>query len=76
MRGAIFADAGSLWDYNGATPALVVVAGNSMSVRASVGGSLIWESPFGPLRFDFAYPVLKEPYDKKQWFRFGAASRF
>jgi outer membrane protein insertion porin family len=37
---------------------------------------LIWTSPFGPLRFDFAYPVLKEPYDKTQWFRFGAGGKF
>ena len=32
--------------------------------RVSVGASLIWDSPFGPLRFDFAYPVLKQPYDR------------
>jgi outer membrane protein insertion porin family len=49
---------------------------DSASVRASVGASVIWASPFGPLRFDFAYPLLKEPWDKKQAFRFGAASGF
>jgi outer membrane protein insertion porin family len=32
--------------------------------RVSVGASLIWDSPFGPLRFDFAYPILKQPYDR------------
>ena len=26
-----------------------------MTVRSSVGVGLIWDSPFGPLRFDFAY---------------------
>jgi outer membrane protein insertion porin family len=46
------------------------------SVRASVGGSIIWDSPFGPLRFDFAYPVLKTSYDRTQWFRFGGGTRF
>jgi outer membrane protein insertion porin family len=44
--------------------------------RASVGGSLIWDSPFGPLRFDFAYPILKQPYDRTQWFQFGGGTRF
>ena len=39
--------------------------------RVSVGASLIWDSPFGPLRFDFAYPILKQPYDRVQWFQFG-----
>jgi outer membrane protein insertion porin family len=49
---------------------------DSSSVRASVGASVIWASPFGPLRFDYAFPILKEPWDKKQAFRFGAASSF
>ena len=33
---------------------------DTAAVRASVGASLIWDSPFGPLRFDFAYPILKQ----------------
>jgi outer membrane protein insertion porin family len=37
---------------------------------------LIWDSPFGPLRFDFAYPILKQPYDRVQWFQFGGGTRF
>jgi len=44
--------------------------------RVSVGASLIWDSPFGPLRFDLAYPVLKQPYDRTQWFQFGGGTRF
>lgn len=97
LRGAVFADAGSIWDYSGrknfsalgaVSPASCptgsalssatggICIADSSSVRASVGGSIIWASPFGPLRFDFAYPILKEPWDKKQWFRFGAASAF
>jgi len=44
--------------------------------RMSVGASLIWDSPFGPLRFDFAYPILKQPYDRLQWFQFGGGARF
>jgi outer membrane protein insertion porin family len=83
LKGAFFADAGSLWGYKGITTfnhpvigAQTITVADSSAVRASVGASLIWASPFGPLRFDFAYPILKEPYDKKQWFRFGASGAF
>jgi outer membrane protein insertion porin family len=44
--------------------------------RVSVGASLIWDSPFGPLRFDFAYPILKQAYDRTQFFQFGGGTRF
>jgi outer membrane protein insertion porin family len=49
---------------------------DSAAPRVSVGASLIWDSPFGPLRFDFAYPILKQPYDRVQWFQFGGGTRF
>ncbi len=49
---------------------------NAMHVRASVGVGLLWASPFGPIRFDLAYPVLKERYDRKQFFRFGGGATF
>jgi outer membrane protein insertion porin family len=44
--------------------------------RVSLGGSLIWDSPFGPLRFDLAYPIVKQPYDRTQWFQFGGGTKF
>jgi outer membrane protein insertion porin family len=49
---------------------------DSAAVRASVGASLIWDSPFGPLRFDFAYPFLKQSSDRTQWFSFGGGTAF
>jgi outer membrane protein insertion porin family len=49
---------------------------DSPAVRASVGASLIWDSPFGPLRFDIAYPFLKQPYDRTQIFAFGGGTKF
>ena len=49
---------------------------DSAAPRVSVGASLIWDSPFGPLRFDFAYPILKQPYDRTQFFQFGGGTRF
>ena len=36
--------------------------------RSAIG--LLWDSPLGPIRFDFAWPFMKEAYDQTQWFRF------
>jgi outer membrane protein insertion porin family len=34
-----------------------------------VGASVIWDSPFGPLRGDFAYVITKATEDKSQIFQ-------
>ena len=49
---------------------------NAMHVRSSVGVGLICESPFGPLRFDYSFPLTKQPYDQVQQFRFGGGAKF
>jgi outer membrane protein insertion porin family len=80
LKGAVFADAGSLWDYKGPTSWDVtgetLNPADSSKIRASVGVGLIWNSPFGPLRFDYSFPLLKEPYDRVQQFRFGGGTKF
>jgi outer membrane protein insertion porin family len=45
-------------------------------VRTSVGIGLIWQSPFGPLRFDYAVPLTKGPHDVVQQFKFGGGTSF
>ena len=49
---------------------------DTAAFRASIGAGIIWESPFGPLRFEAAYPVMKADYDKTEWFRFSVGTRF
>ncbi len=49
---------------------------NGMYLRTSVGVGLIWDSPFGPLRFDYSFPLTKSPYDRTQAFRFGGGTSF
>ncbi|HLN38775.1 MAG TPA: outer membrane protein assembly factor BamA, partial [Xanthobacteraceae bacterium] len=49
---------------------------DSPFIRMSAGASIIWDSPFGPLRFDFAYPISKASYDKTQFFAFGGGTHF
>jgi outer membrane protein insertion porin family len=45
-------------------------------IRTSVGVGLIWASPFGPLRFDYAIPLTKGPHDVVQQFKFGGGTQF
>jgi outer membrane protein insertion porin family len=77
---AAFVDAGSLWNYKGPTSWNVtgetLQVADIFSVRSSVGVGLIWDSPLGPLRFDFAYALSKESYDRTQFFRFSGGTKF
>ncbi|WP_417689489.1 outer membrane protein assembly factor BamA [Roseibium sp.] len=79
LSGALFADAGSVWD---ADSDLIKVVGsnsvisNEFDLRASVGAGVRWDSPFGPLRADFAWPLLKDDADKTQVFRLSGGTRF
>jgi outer membrane protein insertion porin family len=45
-------------------------------IRTSVGASLIWDSPMGPIRFDFALPLSKGKYDQTQVFNFSGGATF
>lgn len=74
MSGAVFADAGSL--LNATDFAKSIGAVDDGSIRSSVGASILWNSPLGPLRFDYAFPLQYEDYDKLQRFRFGASTKF
>jgi outer membrane protein insertion porin family len=90
IKAAFFADAGSLWSYRGPTGWEVTgetleVGSSNMVIRSSVGAGLIWNSPFGPLRFDYAYPITKwcgtnsaglQVCDRVQQFRFGGGTKF
>jgi outer membrane protein insertion porin family len=85
ISGAVFADAGSLYDTTAnikkALKTCTTTAGTAClvddsSIRSSVGASLMWNSPVGPLRMDFAKVLTKQSYDQEQMFRFGASTKF
>ena len=46
------------------------------SLRASAGISIFWDSPFGPIRFDFSQILSKEDYDRTETFRFSTSTQF
>jgi len=76
LKFGVFADAGSLWGFGGSSfaPALSqsLNVADSRAIRSSLGSGLIWDSPFGPLRVDYAFPIGKTSYDVTQRFRFSA----
>ncbi|HEY3658705.1 MAG TPA: outer membrane protein assembly factor BamA [Steroidobacteraceae bacterium] len=77
LKVAVFADAGSLWSTAGSSsfPALSQsLVGNSRTIRSSFGAGLVWDSMFGPIRVDYAYPISKASYDVTQRVHFGAGA--
>jgi outer membrane protein insertion porin family len=101
LKGAVFADAGTLFGYKGATDfstlfghlpgncapastyngvktsqAECITVRDSHAIRSSVGMSLLWASPLGPIRFDFAKAITKDQYDRTQFFRFSGGTSF
>ena len=85
IEGAAFTDFGTVFNnpesslLNGqgtCTTAKNCTVFDTMALRASVGAGIIWQSPFGPLRFELAYPLLKAKYDEAEWFRFSVGTRF
>ena len=82
VRGGVFVDAGQLWGLDSASRAAVIGAGGSTSqlddntLRASAGVSVLWDSPFGPLRFDYAFPFARASWDRTREFSFGISTSF
>ena len=74
IEGALFTDFGTLGqlDDSALGPSIV----DDLSFRASGGVSIFWDSPFGPVRLDFANAFQKENYDETEGFRFSAGTRF
>ena len=86
----MFADAGTVFGTNqssvangvgdctfvGKTGTVDCDVSDSAALRASIGAGLIWQSPFGPLRIEAAYPLLRQDFDETEWFRFSIGTRF
>jgi outer membrane protein insertion porin family len=74
INGALWADAawidGAAGGYVvGPTPTDIAAASVDNPIKASVGASLIWYGPFGPIRGDFGYVVSKATADRTQLFQ-------
>ena len=49
---------------------------DSLDPRVTAGVSIFWESPFGPIRFDFTKPIVQQSYDERKSFQFTTRTRF
>lgn len=78
FRGAFFIDTGTLFgnDVKIRQPSKGKLTGAAMDWRVATGASLIWASPFGPLRIDYAIPVVKQDKDIIQNLKFGISTAF
>lgn len=72
IKGAVFSDVGTVWGNDDPFPNIE----DSSSLRASIGIGLGWVSPAGPIRIDLTRAVLKEDYDKTEFFSFSFGTRF
>jgi len=78
LKMALFSDAGSLWATQASSAASLAALSpsqqiaNSRAIRAAAGASLIWDSMFGPIRVDYAYPFAHQSYDVTQRLNFSA----
>jgi outer membrane protein insertion porin family len=78
LSGAVWADAAWVDGVNVPRLGGNTVDPNSIDVpwRTSIGASLIWDSPFGPLRGDFAHVINKSTADRTQVFQLTMSSLF
>ncbi len=86
IKAALFSDIGTLGGLDGfdkkstdTTTGLSIrdpLIKDDLGLRATVGLSVKWKSPMGPIQFDFSQILKKEDYDKTETFRFSTATRF
>jgi outer membrane protein insertion porin family len=76
ITGGLFYDMGDLWDLDGANTTGGTIVGEGGAVRHVVGISILWETPLGPLRFNFSEALQKESYDKEQQFDLTLSAQF
>jgi outer membrane protein insertion porin family len=72
ITGRVFSDFGSLFNLDEKGDSIA----DPHSLRVSAGFGVSWASPLGPIKLDFALPVKRESFDKKQFFRIGFGTRF
>lgn len=75
ITGGLFADAGSVWSLDD-TRGTAGAVDDSFNLRTSVGFSIFWTTPIGPLRLNFARAIQKEDYDQEQVFDLTVSTQF
>ena len=68
ITGGVFYDVGNLWDLDDANLSGGTIVGESGSFRHSIGVSVFWDTPVGPLQFNISKALKSETFDKEQSF--------
>ncbi|MCW5723732.1 MAG: outer membrane protein assembly factor BamA [Maricaulaceae bacterium] len=81
IRGSVFTEFGTLGllddtDRIAEGTGFAAFTVDDLSPRLSAGVSIFWDSPFGPIRFDFAEAFIRETYDRREFFRFSQRREF
>ncbi len=72
IKGRTFITAGTLTSIDTSTTNYY----DDNSLRLTTGAGVLWQSPFGPIRLDYSYAILKESYDKTETFSFNVGTLF
>ena len=75
INGGVFYDMGSIWGLDN-TAGITDPVDDSFELRTSVGFSLFWETPIGPLTFSWAKALKKNSQDETQSFNIAITTRF
>ncbi len=72
----LFWDTGSTWDLEDTVGFNGVPVDDSLIVRSSAGISVFWDTPLGPLRFNFSDALKSEDYDRVRNFDLTLSTNF
>ncbi len=73
ITGGLFLDAGSVW---GLDDDLAGTIDDSFDLRATIGFSVFWDTPLGPLRFNFSQPLQESLNDDTRSFDLTISTQF
>ena len=76
VSGGAFVDYGSVWDVGTPERFRDRVLYDDFTPRAVAGVSLFWDTPLGPLRFNFTEPLQVEEQDRTQNFDITVSTSF
>jgi len=76
ITGGAFFDVGSVWGLDDTAGFGGSTVDDSFNPRATVGLSIFWNTPIGPLRFNFTNALVKEDYDEEQTFDLTISTKF
>jgi outer membrane protein insertion porin family len=76
VRASVFVDAGQISGIPGLGATAASLEKDNEKFRFSYGVGLAWNSPVGPLKFSYAWPIKKYPNDRLEKFQFQVGSVF